>query len=490
MVMRFEFTFGTSRSPRRRDEGRPARILILSDLRGSAGEAPERVVDRALVRVDVDNIDDVLARCAPSVVLGAQAAGARLQFRTFQDFHPDALVENRPLFGRLLDLRKRLEHPGTFAGAVAELRAEAAADDAVPSEDAVPRPVPDEGRSTVERLLGKRPAAAPIAQAPPRVFSTVDGLIRRIIAPHVVPAVDPQLPQLLSAVDVASSDVMRRVLHDPGFQEVEATWRGIQWLVSSLELGEELELCLLHVTRGELSSGTGPESGLYRRLVDREARTAGGLELSVLVGDYRFGATPEDLAVLESMGALAQAVGAPFVAGCEASLLGSSALAQQPDPRDWSALDPKTEARWSALRAAPVARHIGLSLPRFLLRLPYGGRSDPINAFGFEEQPPTPDHESFLWGNPAFACAAVMARVLQAESVPADAGDITGLPAFVSTADDETRLQPCAEASLSERAVGAILARGIMPLVGFKDRDVARLVRLQSIADPPTALVG
>jgi type VI secretion system protein ImpC len=190
------------------------------------------------------------------------------------------------------------------------------------------------------------------------------------------------------------------------------------------------------------------------------------------------------------MGTLAQTLGAPFVAEGEPSLLGCHAIVEQPDPREWSPLDPEAEARWGALRRSPVARHVGLALPRFLLRLPYGGRSDPISAFDFEEQPPRPEHESFLWGNPALACAAVLARVLQADGMAADAGDLAGLPAFVSIVDDEPRLQPGAEVSLTGRAVDAILARGIMPLVGFKDRDVARLIRLQSIADPPTALGG
>ena len=129
-------------------------------------------------------------------------------------------------------------------------------------------------------------------------------------------------------------------------------------------------------------------------------------------------------------------------------------------------------------------------LPRFLLRLPYGMKTDPINAFRFEEHSPTPKHESLLWGNPAFACAAVVARLLQADDLAPDAGDITGLPAFVFTADDEPRLQPCAEVCLAERAVHAVLARGIMPLVSLKDRDVVRLVRLQSLSDPPSPLVG
>jgi type VI secretion system protein ImpC len=302
--------------------------------------------------------------------------------------------------------------------------------------------------------------------------------------------VDAELPQLLSAVDTALTDVMRRVLHDPAFQDVEATWRGIHWLVSSLELGEDLELYLLHVTRDELSRGAGPESDLYQRLVDREARTAGGLQFSAAIGVFHFGATLEDLSVLDGMGGLGRALGAPFVAGCGASLLGATAAAEHPDPRDWKPLAPDVDGKWRALRASDAARHLGLAFPRFMLRRPYGDRSDRIEAFRFEEQPPRPEHGAFLWGHPAFACAAVLARVLVSDEDAQDLGDVGGLPTFAWVGDEETRLQPCTEVSLSERAIDATLTRGIMPLVGFKDRDVARLVRLQSIADPPTPLGG
>ena len=486
--MDFDFTFSPSTSSRRRDEA-PSRILILGNLRGHETDAQAPLLDRPILRTDIDNVEDLLARHAPSVVLGAEAGGERLQFRTFEDFHPDRLVETLSVFRRLLDLRRRLEHPGTFAGALAELRADPIAGESVTREDA-PSPIPtDDTSSTFERLLGRKTVTKP-ANPQSAAPGSVDALIRGIVAPHIVQAVDPQLPQLLSAVDIALSDAMRRVLHDPGFQEVEATWCGIRWLVSSLELGEELELHLLHVPREELSKGVGPESDLYRRLVDREARTAGGLQLAALVGNYRFNATMADLDVLESIGSLARAAGAPFVAECGASLLGSSTLARQPDPRDWRPLDSEIDARWGALRRGPVASYIGLLLPRFLLRLPYGSRSDAIEAFRFEEQPAKPEHEAFLWGNPAFACAVVIARVIEADSVSADAGTITGLPAYVSTIDGEPQLQPCAEVGLTERAIAAILARGLMPLVNLKDRDAARLVGLQSIADPPAALAG
>jgi type VI secretion system ImpC/EvpB family protein/type VI secretion system ImpB/VipA family protein len=486
--MDFGFTFSPSKSARRRADT-PSRLLILGNLRGHPTEAQTPLLERPITRIDIDNVEDVLAQYAPSVVLGAEAGGERLQFRTFADFHPDRLVETLYVFRRLRDLRRRLEHPGTFAPALAELRADPIAGESVAREDPPSPTRTDDESSTFERLLGRNTDTQP-ATPLSAVLGEVDALIRRIVAPHIVQAADPQVPQLVSAVDIALSDAMRRVLHDPGFQEIEATWRGIQWLVSSLELGEELELHLLHVPREELSTSVGPESDLYRRLVEREARVSGGLQLSALVGHYRFNATKEDLDILESMGSLARAASAPFVAECGASLLGSGTLACQPDPREWRPLDPQIDARWGALRGGPIAAYVGLLLPRFMLRLPYGSRSDPIEAFRFEEQSPTPEHEAFLWGNPAFACAVILARVIEADSVDADAGTITGLPAFVSTTDGEPRLQPCGEVDLTERAVEAILARGIMPVVNLRDRDAVRLVRLLSIADPPAALAG
>lgn len=484
--MRFDFTFGSARPPRRRDPETPVRLLILGDLRGAAADAPIPLLDRPIARVDIDNLADLLARYAPSVVLGAEAGGERLQFRAFEDFHPDALVATLAAFGRLRDLRARLEHPRTSAAAIAELKADASST-TIAAEGAGSPSGPGDDQSTLERLLGRK-APEPVAEVPP-VDGFVEGLIRRAVAPHIVPAADPHLPAVLAAVDVAMGDVMRRVLHDPGFQAVEATWRGIEWLVSSLELGEGLELYLLHVTRDELpreASG----SDLWRRLVEREAQTEGGLEFSALVGNYQFNATSEDLAILEAMGEIARALDAPFVAECGASLLGSRAVAEQADPREWEPLESKIDAQWRTLRTGSAAHHVGLSVPRFLLRLPYGRRLDPVETFRFEEQPPAPEHESFLWGNPAFACAAVIARVLQSAGAPVDAGTITDLPAFTFSADDEERLQPCAEVCLTERAIDAILSRGIMPLVSFKDRNAIRLVRLQSIADPPAALLG
>ena len=287
---------------------------------------------------------------------------------------------------------------------------------------------------------------------------------------------------MLAAVDAAMTDVMRAVLHDRGFQAVESAWRAVQWLVSTLELGETLELRLLHVTRDEFASGSVQGGDLWRRLVERESSPGRSLDLSALIGNIEFGPSAPDLAVLEQMGTMAAALGVPFIAGASSALLGVPHLAAHPDPREWTPLEGDAEARWQALRVHPSASHIGLALPRFLLRLPYGKRTDAIAAFAFEEQPVRPEHESFLWGNGAFAYAVAVARALDPDGDPSSAGAIDGLPAFVYTADDEPSLQPPAEIAPSEAAVAAIQARGLLPLISFKDRDAIRLVMPTPIA--------
>ena len=117
--MRFDLTLGSGRPARRRDPATPVRLLVLADLRGQATDPPTPLLDRPITKVDLDSLPGLLARYAPSVAVG----GERLQFRAFDDFHPDALVSTLAVFGRLRDLRARLEHPRTSAAAIAELKA-------------------------------------------------------------------------------------------------------------------------------------------------------------------------------------------------------------------------------------------------------------------------------------------------------------------------------------------------------------------------------
>jgi type VI secretion system protein ImpC len=186
------------------------------------------------------------------------------------------------------------------------------------------------------------------------------------------------------------------------------------------------------------------------------------------------------VALLSALGAVATQIGAPVLAAA--------------DPRlDWSALDGEAAARWQALRASAQARAIGLALPRWLLRLPYGPKTDPVEAFPFDELGGKRAHEAYLWGNPAFACALLAVAAFREKGADMQLGDVLeldDLPAHTYREDGESHLQACAEVFMPERVSTALLGLGLMPLISARDRNSARLARFQSIADPPASLIG
>jgi type VI secretion system protein ImpC len=174
---------------------------------------------------------------------------------------------------------------------------------------------------------------------------------------------------------------------------------------------------------------------------------------------------------------IARAAGAPFIAESVPS-------------RDENAADHRA---WQTLRRSEQARWIGLAMPRFLLRLPYGKNTSEIDSFDFEEMPGPPEHQNYLWANPAFACAYLLGRSFSEYGwsfTPGMVQDIGGLPLHTWQADAETHTQPCAEVLLTDRDAELILDEGLMPLTCINNFDCLRLVRFQSIADPPAALAG
>jgi type VI secretion system protein ImpC len=270
-------------------------------------------------------------------------------------------------------------------------------------------------------------------------------------------------------------------------------------LVSGLETGESLSVHVLDVSREEIAGdllAAGPDlerSALYRLLVEQGLGGVGGEPWSLLVCDLTFGPTVADARLLAALAALASAAGGPVLAGADPGLAGAASADQLAEPADWRDLEPEAGAAWAALRASPLARWVGLALPRLLLRLPYGRRGERVESFAFEEVADPSDREAFVWGNPAYGCALLIGRAFAASGwdfSPGDELDLGDLPAYTYDADGETRLLPCAEVLLSERAAEAILARGPMPFLSYRNRPAARLLRFQSLANPPTALAG
>ncbi len=492
LPMQFSFTTHQTKAARRIDEEDPFRILVLADLGSSASaRAAPPLAQRKPLRIDIDNFDAVFKRLAPQLELTLDGTALSIEFQSLDDFHPDRLFARLAPFVALRQLRAELADPAQFQRAAATLGALPAA------ESAPPKAAEASDANDIERLLGRKPTAAPAAAS----FGTglnLEGWLRGVVAPHLVPDIANQQAQLIAGVDASIAAEMRRVLHHPAFQALEANWRGVERLVRELDLGENLQLLLLDSTREELAQDVHAHSAdlslsaLHRHLCGPQTEPPDGQHWSLLVSDLAIGADIGELQLLATLGAMAGRAGAPLLAAARSSLLGCASVEQLIEPKTWQPLAADAAAFWTALRQSPVAAWIGLALPRILARQPYGKGSDPISAFAFEELA-TREHEGYLWGSPAFSLALLAGQTFMEAGWQMDlaAGqDIGDLPSHIFREDGEPQQQPGAEVTINESAGEAILRQGTMALLSYRKRNAARLLRWQSIAEPPQALHG
>lgn len=496
-----DFQFGRAHPTLRRTERGPMRLLLMGDFGGQAARHAQAAMglnQRWVHRVDADGLERVLARIAPCVSLtgDAGAAEATLDFATLDDFHPDRVYERIAVFARLRELLDRLLDPARFDQACADVRTQGLAQPAGSATQVDPDTAETDA-VTMQRLLGRAPSAVPMP--PAQATGGIDALIRGIVAPYILPDMAPLQALYVAAVDEAIGEQMRLLLHAPAFSALERVWRGVQWLVSRLELSEELQLHLLDVTAEELkadladANGDPSRSDLARLLRGRSDESTGEAAWSLMVGLFSFGPSAEQLGLLAGLGTIASQVGAPFVAAAAQGLFGCDAVSHLHNPQQWLSLTPEDALRWGALRRSPVAPWIGLVAPRLLLRLPYGKATDPTERFPFEEQPAVPLHETLAWGSGSLAVAQLVGQAFTDSGwdlAPGQVQDLADLPAYTFKVNGETQLHACAEAWLGEAAGQALLERGLMPLVSHRERAAVRLLRVQSIAEPPQALAG
>jgi type VI secretion system protein ImpC len=495
----FEVSLGNARD----DRGGPPRrsnsmrILVLADLSGRGNRGLESAADlasRPIMALDLDTFDTVFRRMAPRLELAPGIGGAAsvaVGFDSLDDFHPDRLYTRVEPFRALRESRARLLDPLTFEQESLRLMESAphpvGATAATPATEAARTEDPAE---LLQRLIG---APAEPAARPAATQSVVDGLIRSLVQPHITPGSTRSAAPFIDALDRSLTELMRAVLHDARFQRLEATWRGIRRLVDTLDLGDELTLFLVDVSKAELlsdldaSRGDPSKSAAHRLVVDANRRGADEQPWSLLVGHYGFDANADDIALLGHLGVIASRAGGPLLAAAQPGLLGCERLGEDAEPHRWAFVDADVEKLWTELKSSPIAAWLGLALPRILLRQPYGAKSDPIEGFAFEELGGVVRHEDYLWGNPALACAGAIARAFLDEGPGFSIEgpfEIDDLPAHVRDQDGERRLQPCAEFALPVRVGEEIVQRGMIPLLSYGNRNAVRVVGVRSIAGP------
>jgi type VI secretion system protein ImpC len=492
-------------------EDDPCRILVLGDFsgRGSRGalRSEASLKDLRPIEVDRDTLEEFPARLGAelSLTLAEGDAPIPVGFEELEDFHPDRLFDRLSIFQKLRQLRRELQSPATFQSAAAEVRSWRKGD-LLQDEEGAPEPasvVPLTSTSPGSLLDMVMEETAGVTPSPDKVPTAgaagLEQFLKSLVAPHLVSADNPREEELVAAVDSIIAELMRAILHHADFQALEAAWRGLRFLLSRLETDEHLQVFLLDLSREELvadlqSATDLGKTRMYKVLVEKAVETPGAVPWAVVVGDYSFAGTSDDAEVLGRMSRICARARAPFLAAAHSRLVGCESLAATPDPDQWRLIPLENDRKsWKAFRQLPEASFIGLVLPGFLLRLPYGEATDGIDRFSFEETEGAPAHSSYLWGNPVFACACLLGQAFNRSGrqfQPGEILDVDGLPLHVSKEKGETRIKPCAEVLLTQKAAEHILEKGVMPLLSFKDQDKVRLARFQSIADPLTRLSG
>ncbi len=304
---------------------------------------------------------------------------------------------------------------------------------------------------------------------------------------------------LRGEIDRLLAEAVNAVIHHPEFLQMEAAWRGLHFLVRAAEPGGGVRVRVLDASKRELARslrkfrGTAwDQSPLFRRIYEEEYGQLGGEPFGLLVGDYEFDHEPADVALLADIARIAAASHAPFVTGAAPAVMGMGSWAELANPRDLTRIFGTPEyAAWRALREAEDARYVGLCMPRFLGRLPYGAGTDPQEDWAFEER--LEGEDTFAWVNAAFALAANAVRAFSQYGWCTrirgidEGGVVEGVVAHVfASADGLTERKCVTEVALSERREAELSRGGFIPLLHRKNTGLAAFVSAQSLQAPVT----
>lgn len=444
------------------------RMLVVADFAGSALPA------FSVRKVNLDNLDELVKAFCPQVTVQASGGGdpLTLSFQCLDDFHPDEIWKRVAWFSELERTRRELNDPATFAAAAAKLLGTSSnAASPVAQGEAAPS-------SLFASLLGGNVAASSSVTAEGRTAPGLDDMIARAIAPHVVPARDPQQAVKVAAIEATMADRMRDILHATSFQALEGAWRGLARLVASFPSDAGVEVWVAAVPPMALLADVARNGEhLEESLVGELICGASAPTWSLVILDHVFGNEADDLMGLGAFGAAAGRVGASVVAGATSALLQGQ--------------DAALGETWALLRQSPVAPAIALVHPGLMLRLPYGPRRNEVHSFAFDELGSSnqPSSQRLLWGAGAWAVAEALAKSFAEDPGDLPLGsqaDVDDMPTLTFVdADGERQLYPFAQTWLSDTQAQALVAGGVIPLVGHRMLARATLTRLQSIAALP-----
>jgi type VI secretion system protein ImpC len=304
---------------------------------------------------------------------------------------------------------------------------------------------------------------------------------------------------MIAELDKRLSKQVNAILHHADFQQLESAWRGLHYLVNNTESDEMLKISVFNITKNELGKtlkrykGTAwDQSPLFKRIYEEEYGQFGGEPFGCLIGDYYFDHSPPDVELLGEMSKVAAAAHAPFIAAASPTLMQMGSWQELANPRDLTKIFTTPEyAAWRSMRSSEDARYVGLAMPRFLARLPYGAKTSPVEEFSFEEETAGGEHGAYSWANSAYAMAVNInrsfkmygwcTRIRGVES----GGAVEGLPTHTFPTDEGGVAMKCpTEIAISDRREAELAKNGFMPLLHRKNSDFAAFIGAQSLQKP------
>lgn len=514
----------------------PLVVGILADLSGKPDTPPAKLVERRFVDIDRDNFNEILSSISPRATLQVDNTisgddsklNVELRFNHIEDFDPVNLVKQVVPLRRLFEARQRLRDLLTkldgnddldqlLQDVVAnteglqEIKAARPEAEAAPAGDSEPRPTSRPDPLPGEAAMPKSSAAEQSGESSTQTLSLLDEIIakgrmahddsqqdyaRDMLAEFATQVLDEgmavdkdtvaMINDRISQIDALISDQLNQIIHHPELQKLEASWRGLHQLVSNTETSARLKLRLLNVGKNELQNDLEKavefdQSALFKKIYEEEYGTFGGHPFSLLIGDFTFGRHPQDIGLLEKLSNVAAAAHAPFIAAASPRLFDMNSFTELAVPRDLTKIFESLELiKWRAFRESEDSRYVSLVLPNFLLRLPYGPETCPVEGMNYVEDVNGTDHSKYLWGNAAWVLAQRIteafakygwcAAIRGAEG----GGAVEGLPAHTfRTSSGDLSLKCPTEVAITDRREKELNDLGFISLCHKKNSDVA-----------------
>ncbi|MDB6079793.1 MAG: type secretion protein EvpB/VC family [Akkermansiaceae bacterium] len=359
--------------------------------------------------------------------------------------------------------------------------------------------------SALERMLGVVDALRPKTdEAKREIQESVTTLFEHILGDYE--NISKETPEVLDKIERVIAEIDRRltsqlniILHHSDFQKLEGSWRGLAHLVNGTETSDQLKIKVFNISKKEIykqlkgkDRAGWDQTEIFKKIYEEEYGTPGGQPFGVLIGDYEFGHTGPDVQVLRGMSKIASTAHAPFLAAASSELLGMESWTELPNPRDLRKVQDSVEhAAWRSLREDEDSRYLGLAMPRYLSRVPYGSKTEPVESFDFEEDTDGSDHTKYTWSNAAYAMGANINRAFYENGWTTQirglesGGIVENLPSHVFPTDDGGIDTKCpTEIAITDRREKELADIGLMPLSHYKNSDYACFFGAQSLKKP------